>query len=304
MTRSLPPLTWFRAFESAARHLSFTTAAAELGLTQSAISQHVRSLELRFGAPLFTRKPRGLALTDAGRRLLPDVTEAMARLAAASASFDLGLQDKGLLTVATSVSFAQWFLAPGLPEFVKANPNLQVRLLSTIWPDDFIASTADVEIRFGAKELVGKNATSLGPDQLVVVAAPGYAPKHATYDDLKALTLIQAVGSSDTWAHWAKQLGYPSAPKATLLADSHGLAIDLACNRAGAALTSQLVAAPALALGRVVKICDAAVPANDGYFIAVNTRSEAPHKDAFRAWLIDYVQRQGASAAAVASCHP
>ena len=70
MTRTLPPLTWFRAFESAARHLSFTAAAGELSLTQSAISQHVRALEQRLGDRLFVRKARGVALTDAGRRLL------------------------------------------------------------------------------------------------------------------------------------------------------------------------------------------------------------------------------------------
>ncbi|MEM6498530.1 MAG: LysR family transcriptional regulator, partial [Pseudomonadota bacterium] len=67
MSRSLPPLTWFRAFEAAARYLNFTTAADELGLTQSAVSQHVRALEERFGTQLFERKPRGLALTDDGR---------------------------------------------------------------------------------------------------------------------------------------------------------------------------------------------------------------------------------------------
>ena len=105
MSRSLPPLTWFRAFEAAARHLSFTAAAQELGLTQSAVSQHVRSLELRFGQMLFARKPRGLALTDAGRRLLPAVAKAIGGLAEASALFEPARPDS-LLTVATSVSFS------------------------------------------------------------------------------------------------------------------------------------------------------------------------------------------------------
>ena len=107
MARALPPVAWFRAFESAARHLSFTAAAEELGLTQSAISQNVRSLEVRFSTILFERKPRGLALTDAGRRLLPDVTAAMGSLSNAAGIFE-GASESGLLTVAASVSFAQF----------------------------------------------------------------------------------------------------------------------------------------------------------------------------------------------------
>ncbi|MEO0719011.1 MAG: LysR family transcriptional regulator, partial [Pseudomonadota bacterium] len=113
MPRGLPPLTWFRAFEAAARHLNFTSAADELGLTQSAISQHVRSLEMRLGVQLFRRNPRGLSLTDDGRRLAPQVGSAIAMLASAAASYDAGPSER-LLTVATSVSIAQWILAPHL----------------------------------------------------------------------------------------------------------------------------------------------------------------------------------------------
>lgn len=77
MSRSAPPVTWFRAFEAAARHLSFTAAADELGMTQSAVSQQVKAMETRFDTALFTRKPRGLALTDAGRKLVPQVAQAL-----------------------------------------------------------------------------------------------------------------------------------------------------------------------------------------------------------------------------------
>ena len=100
-------MTWFRAFEAAARHLSFTAAADELGLTQSAVSQHVRALEVRFGIQLFQRRPRGLALTDDGRKLLPKVGVALDTLADAAATFDAD-PTSDLLTIATSVSVAQW----------------------------------------------------------------------------------------------------------------------------------------------------------------------------------------------------
>jgi len=105
MAKSLPPLTWFRAFEAAARNLSFTAAADEIGMTQSAVSQHVKALESRLGVALFIRKARGLALTDDGRKLIPQVASALGTLTAASRIFETGTT-QNLLTVATSVSVA------------------------------------------------------------------------------------------------------------------------------------------------------------------------------------------------------
>ena len=131
--RALPPLGWFRVFESAARLLSFTAAADELGLTQSAVSQQIRALGDRFGCALFIRKPRGIALTDDGRRLLPGVTDGIANLRAAADAFEPAT-DPELLTVGTSVSIAQWFLAPRLIDFLKENSQVRVRIITAVWP--------------------------------------------------------------------------------------------------------------------------------------------------------------------------
>lgn len=116
LPKSLPPLTWFRTFEAAARHLSFTAAADEIGLTQSAVSQQVKALETRLRVSLFIRQARGMSLTDDGRRLLPQVGAALGTLAAATDTFDAG-STQNLLTVASSVSVAQWVIAPNLPNF-------------------------------------------------------------------------------------------------------------------------------------------------------------------------------------------
>ena len=113
MKKPLPPITWFRAFDATARHLSFTLAAQELGFTQSAISQNVRALEDKLGTPLFIRGPRRLSLTEAGRLLVPDVAAAMAQLEDATARF-LPVSDRERLSVAVSTSIAQWVIAPGL----------------------------------------------------------------------------------------------------------------------------------------------------------------------------------------------
>lgn len=285
MAKSLPPLTWFRAFDASARHLNFTSAAEELGLTQSAVSQHIRALETRLGAPLFLRKPRGLALTDAGRHLVPDVAAAMARLRIATDAFEPAAK-RDILTVATSVSFAQWFLAPGLPDFRRHYPDVRVRLVTTVWPDDFVASNANVEIRFGLAEVAGGGARQLGNNRMAAVVAPQLVEGMASDDwhNLKTLPLIQPVGISDSWTKVLKTLGQEDCPEPQYFVDTHGLAVDMAVNGAGIALTSGLIAGPCLQQGRLVSLPLPDIQAREGYFVAIKGPVEAA-KQGFVDWL-------------------
>lgn len=281
MAERVPPLTWFRAFEAAARRLSFTGAADELGLTQSAVSQHVRSLELRFGVTLFERKPRGLALTDEGRRMLPEVSRAIGTLAEVSRAYDNRPVGRAL-TVATSVSFSQWYLAPGLAAYRERRKDLAVRILNTTWPDEYHRPIADVEIRFGSQSLVGKGARRLGPDALIPVCAPTLPP------DLETTPLIEAVGTSDGWRYWSEATGVAVPQPPSLLVDSHGLATELAVQGAGIALTSALIAAPCLADGRLIQLDLPQAAANDGFFLAVNDPGLGDAQD-FAAWVEDQI---------------
>ncbi|MEM9783324.1 MAG: LysR family transcriptional regulator [Pseudomonadota bacterium] len=280
MPRSLPPLAWLRSFECAARRLNVTAAADELALTQSAVSQHIRGLEHRLGVPLFERKPRGLALTDHGRRLLPDVSAALGLLAHATS----GLREEsgpGLLTVACSVSFAQWYLAPALPRFLDRHPGLRLRMVSTVWPDDFHNAVADVEIRFGPAAVVGDGAERLLPDGLVAVATPEIAADAACLDNHR---LIEAVGTADDWRKWSAHSGTERELAPSLFVDSHGLAVDLARQGAGVAVTSALLAAPCLDDGTLVTVGSVVAPSDDGFFLA----TRAPTSDAalaFTQWL-------------------
>ncbi|MEO1775678.1 MAG: LysR family transcriptional regulator [Pseudomonadota bacterium] len=289
MARSLPPLPWLRSFECAARRMSFTAAADELGLTQSAVSQHIRGLEQHLGVPLFERKPRGLALTDQGRRLQPDVSAALGLLAHATAGM-VEETAKSLLTVAASVSFAQWYLAPALPQFLARQPGLSLRLVSTVWPDDFHSAVADVEIRFGPASVVGEGAARLLPDGLVAIATPQIA---ADPECLSHHRLIEAVGTSDDWRKWAAHTGHGAALAPSIFVDSHGLAVDLARNGAGIAVTSALLAGPCLAAGELVAIDTTVVPSEDGFFIA--TRSPASEGAvAFTQWLQEEIAKHTA----------
>lgn len=268
---ALPPFTWLRAFEAAARRLSFTAAAQELGLTQSAISQHIRHLELRLGVPLFERKPRGIALTDAGRRLLPGISGGFAGIEAALALFQ-PLGAATILQVTTSVSIAQSLIAPELAAFQAAHPGLRLRLSTAVWPDEFGGPAPGVQITFGNAALAQAGAQPLVADRLIVVAAPGRCDGPR----------IQAVGTNDHWRRWAAQTGTEAGPEPALLVDSHGLAVLLASHGAGVALTSALIAAPLLASGRLIR-CDAHdIAAEDGYYLRAD---DSPAAQLFAQWL-------------------
>lgn len=285
MPKKLPPLTWFRAFDAAARHLSFTAAADELGFTQSAISQHVRALEDRLGAPLFLRGKRGLNLTEAGRTLVPDVAAAMAQLATATEKF-VPSQDAPKLTIATSASVSQWVLAPGLRHFHAAHPGIALQLVSTIWPDDFSATRADIDIRFGARAVVGRNATLIEPSRLCAVVAPDRA---RTWDDARALPMIQPVGLSTDWRAVGRMMGRKDWPAPHIDVDTHGLAVDLAVNGAGVALTHSLIAGPAIADGRLVALDMPDTPAAEGYYLALNPTDLPSVQKSFVDWFAAWV---------------
>ncbi len=283
MARSLPPMTWFRVFEAAARHLSFTAAAAEIGLTQSAVSQQIKALETRLRVALFNRLPRGLALTDDGRRLLPHVSAALERLTAATDMFDVGPSDE-LLTIATSVSIAQWVLAPRLDEFTAVHPHLRVRLLSAIWPDDFQSAMADVEIRFGSSKQAGKNAHALTPNRLIALTSPKLTCR------LPQAQLIETVGTSDGWKTWGMAAGLPGLTP-SLFTDSYGMALQLAAHGQGVALVSELLAGHALASGQLILAHEAAIDGKEGYHLTVNRPSGAASD--FSAWLLTQSQSFG-----------
>lgn len=276
MTKALPPLAWFRAYEAAARSLSFTAAAEEIGMTQSAVSQHVKSLENRLGVALFIRRARGLMLTDDGRKLMPQVTSALESLTAATRSFETG-PTQDLLTVATSVSVAQWIIAPRLADFTARHPDVRLRFLSTIWPDDFQTVRADVEVPFGSHKQFGRDAILLEPNGLVAVkSADLKGPLHA-------LPLIEAVGTSAGWRNWQGKRDQDLKPR--IFVDSFGAALNMALHGNGVALVSESLAQAAIASGRLVLAHRKVAPCQEGYYVRANEK-DAPSIQ-FRDWLLE-----------------
>ena len=276
MVKALPPLAWFRAFESAARRLSFTAAAEEIGMTQSAVSQHVKSLETSLGVALFIRRPRGLSLTDDGRKLLPQVSSALETLTVAARNFDT-VPSKNVLTVAASVSIAQWLISPRLNEFTYKNPEINIRFLSTIWPDDFHTVRADVEIPFGSQKQFGRNATRLEPSGLVALKSPKFS------GNIESSTLIESVGTSDGWKLWAESVGGNPLPK--IFVDSYGAAMNLAINGNGIALVSNILAQDAIRSGKLIMADKTLLTCNEGYYLRYNDKNLLAKQ--FHDWLIN-----------------
>lgn len=276
MAKSLPPLTWFRAFEAAARRLSFTAAGDEIGLTQSAVSQQVKALETRLRVTLFTRHARGLSLTDDGRKLLPQVGSALGMLSAATADFDAG-PAANMLTIAASISVTQWVIAPNLADFRRRHPDIRLRFLSAIWPDDFHSARADVEIRFGSEKQAGKDAILLTPNRLVAVKSP------LLDGDLFSLPLIETVGTSNGWKNWSDSVGH--VPQPQLFADSYGIALHLSSHGGGIALVSEVLLSHAVEAGLVERAHPADIPGHEGYYLSIDEKNA--HAVQFQKWLLD-----------------
>jgi LysR family transcriptional regulator, glycine cleavage system transcriptional activator len=273
MTGKFPPLAWFRAFEAAARHLNMTAAAQELGLTQPAVSQQINLLEHRFDMTLFERRPRGLALTDAGRRLLPQVSESINGLTRLIAEFDTR-QETNRLSIAASASFTRAYITPILPGFLRLHPNLRVRVRTTLWHDDHVNSDADLEIRFGSSNLGGKGAFELCRDRVVAVCAPDFFAKQPNWADICAAPRFQTVGVSETWERWAAALKLSKLEGEAHLVDAHALGIDFARSGAGVVLTSLLIAAPCLLNHELIMPHGGYVNANERYFLATKESAD------------------------------
>jgi LysR family glycine cleavage system transcriptional activator len=297
---SLPPLAAVRCFEAVARHASFTRAAEELGMTQAAVSYQIRVLEDRLG-PLFLRRPRGVELTEAGRRLAPAVTGAFDDLRAAFAEVDPAAA--GTLVVSAINTFASNWLVPRLGAFRDAHPGIAVRLEVTGRLVDFAREEVDVGIRTGEARtgdgpwpgLVAHRlravdyAPVLGP-RLLAAAGPVAAPA-----DLLRLPLIDP--HDPWWARWFRAAGVEPGD----LAARPDLRVGTQPLGAGAAIAGQGVAilTPAffrddLAAGRLVQPFPGLRDPTAAYWLVYpEARRRSRKVAAFRDWLLDAVARDG-----------
>jgi len=239
MAPGLPPVNWLRAFEVAARHLSFSGAGRELGVTPSAVSQQVRLLEHHLGAALFDRLPRGLALTLAGESYLPVVAESFDRLSRGTRAL-FGESGRERLTLRSAAGFARFWLLPRLPAFVVAHPEVTVRLASSTWGFEPFEADIDLEIRFGMGPWPGFRVERLSWDEVFPVCSPALLKgrqRIASPADLARHPLLHTIGFREGWGQWLAAAGDPHLNSAgSIEFDSAVMSIELALAGQGVAL--------------------------------------------------------------------
>ncbi len=291
----IPPSTnALRAFEAAARLMSFTDAAAELNLTQGAVSHQIKELEGRLGVKLFLREARGIALTDAGATYLPYVREALDRLRAGTEALRLG-EGSDILTVSCSPNFAAKWLVPRLGAFYAEHPDVDLRISAAMLHVTFDNDGIDIAVRHGEGGWPHLDVTQLCQEEVFPVCSPHLAGIGDVDGDVAGLSVFPLLHDKDR-ASWRKWLQAMEAPADGFDLD-HGpvfsdtsLVIDAAVAGQGVALARSALAALDLQAGRLIRPVPAALPASFAYWIVCpKPRAKAQGIVLFRQWLLDQI---------------
>src|SRR5919107_4083661 len=289
MLRRLPPLNALKAFETAARHESFTRAAEELCVTQGAVSHQAKALEEELGIKLFTRERQRLVITEQGREYLAVLRDALDRIALGTERLRQR-QSSGVLTVSTSPDFAAKWLVNRLGRFSEAHPEIDLRISATMQHVDFAREDVDVAVRHGEGNWAGLDAVRLSREELFPVCSPklmsGPRAIRESADLLKHPLLhmedrqnrarwLEAAGIRDTGA-----VHGPVLNRASML-------IDAAVDGQGVALARTTLAAWDLINGRLVRPFPIAMRLTKSYWIVSPKATAAvPKIRAFRDWLL------------------
>jgi len=296
--RKLPPLGALRAFEAAARHLSFKAAADELGVTPTAISHQIRQLEELCGYALFRRRPRPLALTACGAQLFPVLKEGLDNFAAAMAGIAGEAERPPPLRLTTTNAFAHRWLVPRLPLWRQAHPEIALDVNGTDALIDLQTGEADIAIRYQRRPPTSLVSDELFRDTFWPICSPALlaASPVRCAADLAQHTLIHLCWqpwepSPPTWPFWlqaARALG-SEAPAATgkdsLSFREELHAIEAVIAGQGIAILSDVLAGRELQSGALVKVLDPPLPGFGFYFTHVPDHPRQPVIKSFHAWI-------------------
>jgi DNA-binding transcriptional LysR family regulator len=288
---TLPPLNAIRAFEAAARRVSFVEAARDLGVTHWAIGKQIKLLEDWFGTPLFERRARGVALTDEGAELLGDASAAFAILSGASRKLrrpHAARRISGLVRINVPTSFALRWLIPHMSQFQGRFPNVEVRISTTSRKLRYIGSAFDLGVRLGAAPPAGLKSEILMPDRRLPACNPEILRKRPvkSADDLNRHTLLHSATTRSDWSEWFAIAGSPTLPTVRHVEFEHvHLQLQAAVDGLGIALASLPLIASDIAAGRL--ICPISEPhwRTENYLLVSEDRDENAAVKAFRAWI-------------------
>ena len=293
MRRKIPATHTLLCFEAAARHESYTRAAQELSLTQSAVSRQITSLEEFLGQTLFRRTRHGVALTPRGAEYATQVTERLRALERDTLDAMSHQGSGGAIHLAAVPTFATRWLMPRLPQLANLHPDIKVHIETQTRPFMFAGTGFDAALYAGTPEQVanwaGTRAVVLMAEEVVPVCSPALKPRQLTPAQVAGLPLLQQSTRPDGWRQWFDAMGV-AAPSAlsgpryelfsmTAAAATHGL---------GVALVPRLLIEAELLRGDLVVACDQPLKSGRSYWLVMPERGDdKPALSLFENWLID-----------------
>lgn len=290
--RNLPSMSALIAFEAAARRMSFTRAAEEIGVTQAAVSRQIQTLETHLGFPLFLRRHRSLALTERGAILACALAESLANIATAVDTVS-GEARPDRLVISASVAFSHFWLLPRLAAFRAANPSVQLHLAAQDVAGDLREGATDLAIRYGEGRWPDGKARLLLTDHVYPVCSPDYIEHHGRPDcaaDIAGHRLIAAHPQEAQWVDWGRwtaSFGLPGGnPEIALTCNLYTDAVQAALSGAGIALGWHRLIEGLVADGRLVRVAAESWQIREAYYLILNReRQHRPVVAAFVDWI-------------------
>ena len=292
--RFLPPMSLLCAFEASARHQSFTAAAAELHLTQSAVSRQIRALEERLGTELFVRERQTVRLSPAGQAYAQEIRGALMRISNATLGFRMNPQG-GTLNLAILPTFGTRWLAPRLPQFLAAHPGITINLTTRLSQFDFQLEAVDAAIHFGLPHWPGAEMELLLSETVVPACSPAMLAQYqfAQAEDLLKAPLLHLTSRPDAWRRWFDSQHCSMGEVQGMLFDQFATTAQAAMAGVGVALLPRFLMERELKAGDLVPALPRAPELESAeryYLVWPNSRADYPPLQAFRAWLQEAAQ--------------
>lgn len=303
MALRLPPLATLRIFEAAARLQSFKLAANEIGLTPSAVSHGIDTLEKWLEVRLFDRAGRAVSLTDVGRQYLPYVAEGLSMIGVGTERVAAG-PHRRRVSVSVAPTFAMEWLIPRLARFNARHPEIAVSIDTSHRQALFPLDGVDLAIRMGKAPWPNTTSHLLMRESLVPVGSKGYVAAHGGVDSIAwdKINLIHVSSVEFDWSSWFSGAGMTSPDVAGHLHfDAVHLALDAAAQGLGLAIGRLPLLAPHLESGRLIKAMKQVLPIETGYWLAAPAGEETRREiRAFQRWVLAEFRDEGAGSQAVA----
>lgn len=295
MRKRYPPLNALRAFEAAAKHLSFTKAADELCVTQAAISHQIKLLEDYLHMKLFLRKNRTLLLTEEGQAYYLDIKEIFAHIHDATEKL-MSKGAKGAITIGMPASFASQWLVPRINLFTALYPDIDVRIKAVDFDENYLDESIDVAVYYGRGRWANLHSTKLQTETLTPLCSPLLLQGEKALnclDDLAKHTLLHDASRS-VWKQWLShfKLTHINVNQGPIFSHSM-LVLQAAALGQGIALGNTLLAKPDLESGRLIAPFAESYDAKDGFYLV----SEAAFADQekitiFREWIVQQIESE------------